>query len=192
MSIETEIGATSRSSDLLAGATVHLRDKREYWMAYVLVDGMELQGHGHTPAIALAELACRIDNWMNAMNQESSNEQAAQMLPAFPSLGIAVGDVICDTSIIVAVKKPEQFGRDGRGWNPRGYQVRWWIKNEAGVQEMPPVQFYYKIPPPHFRESDWGAITRDQDKTIGDAENICKTICEAKGWPYSPRVEDND
>ena len=58
----------SLCSALLAGATVHLRDKREYWKAFVLVDGMELHGHGHTPAVALAELACRIDNWMHALD----------------------------------------------------------------------------------------------------------------------------
>lgn len=64
-----------RSSALLAGATVQLRDKREYWKAFVLVDGMELHGHGHTPAIALAELACRIDNWMHAFDAPA-NDQA--------------------------------------------------------------------------------------------------------------------
>lgn len=70
-----------RSSTLLAGATVHLRDKREYWKAFVMVDGMQLHGHGHTPAIALAELACRIDNWMYAFDAPANAPAALNAGP---------------------------------------------------------------------------------------------------------------
>lgn len=68
---ETESSKVS-SAGLLSGATIQIRQKEWGWRAFAVMDGQNIMGDATTPALALCDLAVRLDNWQRSFDSDNT------------------------------------------------------------------------------------------------------------------------